>query len=61
VSEVVIKYISESEDMKISGDGMRAIRRHGGGVLVMTYGLQRKDFKKIRILLAAEGIFVLRT
>jgi hypothetical protein len=24
----------------------------------MIYGVQRKDFKKIRILLAAEGIFV---
>jgi hypothetical protein len=55
--EMVIKYISESEDMKNSGDGMRAIRRHGGPVLVI-YGVQRKDFKKIRILLAAEGIFV---
>ena len=51
------KYIKESEDMKNTGDGMRAIRRHGGTVLVI-YGVQRKDFKKIRILLAAEGIFV---
>jgi hypothetical protein len=55
--EMVIKYISESKDMKNTGDGMRAIRRHGGTVL-MIYGVQRKDFKKIRILLAAEGIFV---
>ena len=54
---MVIKYIKESEDMKESGDGMRAIRRHGGTVL-MIYGVQRKDFKKIRILLAAEGTFV---
>jgi hypothetical protein len=54
---MVIKYINESEDMKKSGDGMRAIRRHGGTVL-MIYGVQRKDFKKIRILLAAEGVFV---
>ena len=54
---MVIKYINESEDMKNTGDGMRAIRRHGGAVL-MIYGVQRKDFKKIRILLAAEGIFV---
>jgi hypothetical protein len=43
--------------MKNLGDGMRAIRRHGGTALVI-YGVQRKDFKKIRILLAAEGIFV---
>jgi hypothetical protein len=29
--EMVIKYIiNESEEMKNSGDGMRAIRRHGG-------------------------------
>ena len=54
---MVTKYIKESEDMKNTGDGMRAIRRHGGTVL-MIYGVQRKDFKKIRILLAAEGIFV---
>jgi hypothetical protein len=54
---MVIKYINELEDMKKSGDGMRAIRRHGGTVL-MIYGVQRKDFKKIRILLAAEGVFV---
>jgi hypothetical protein len=55
--EVVTKYISDSEEMKNTGDGMRAIRRHGGAVL-MIYGVQRKDFKKIRILLAAEEIFV---
>jgi hypothetical protein len=55
--EMVTKYIKESEDMKNTGDGMRAIRRHGGTVL-MIYGVQRKDFKKIRILLAAEGFFV---
>jgi hypothetical protein len=55
--EMVTKYIKESEDMKNTGGGMRAIRRHGGTVLVI-YGVQRKDFKKIRILLAAEGIFV---
>jgi hypothetical protein len=54
---MVTKCIKESEDMKNTGDGMRAIRRHGGTVLVI-YGVQRKDFKKIRILLAAEGIFV---
>jgi hypothetical protein len=55
--EMAIKYIKESEAIKNSGDGMRAIRRHGGTVL-MIYGVQRKDYKKIRILLAAEGIFV---
>jgi hypothetical protein len=54
---VAIKYINESEYIKNTGDGMRAIRRHGGTVL-MVYGVQRKYFKKIRILLAAEGIFV---
>jgi hypothetical protein len=55
--EVVIKYINESEEIKNSGDGMRAIRRHGGTILVVC-GAQRRDFKKIRLLLAAEGIFV---
>jgi hypothetical protein len=55
--EMVIKYISDSEEMKNTGDGMRATRRHGGTVL-MIYGVQRKDFKKIRALLAAEEIFV---
>jgi hypothetical protein len=55
--EMVTKYINESEEMKNTGDGMRAIRRHGGAVL-MIYGVQRKDFKKIRLLLAAEEIFV---
>jgi hypothetical protein len=36
---------------------MRAIRRHEETVLVI-YGVQWKDFKKIRILLAAKGVFV---
>jgi hypothetical protein len=54
---MVTKYIKDSEDMKNTGDGMRAIRRHGGPVF-RRYGVQRKDFKEIRILLAAEGIFV---
>jgi hypothetical protein len=49
---MVNKYINESEEMKNSGDGMRAIRRHGGGAV------QRRDFKKIRLPLAAEGIFI---
>jgi hypothetical protein len=56
--EMVTKYIKESEDIKNTGDGMRAIRRHRGTVL-MIYGVERKDFKKIRILLAAEGIFII--
>jgi hypothetical protein len=30
--EMVTKYINESEEMKNTGDGMRAIRRHGGAV-----------------------------
>jgi hypothetical protein len=30
--------------VKNTGDGMGAIRRHGGTVLVI-YGVQRKDFK----------------
>jgi hypothetical protein len=52
--EMATKYITESEDIKNTGDGMRAIRRHGGTVVLVIYGLQRKDFKKIRILLAAD-------
>ena len=36
--EMVTKYINESEDMKNTGDGMRAIRRHGGTVLTI-YGV----------------------
>jgi hypothetical protein len=55
--EMVTKYISDSEEMKNTGDGMRATRRHGGTAL-MIQGVQRKGFKKIRILLAAEEIFV---
>jgi hypothetical protein len=55
--EMVTKYIKEPEDMKNTGDGMGASRCHEGTVL-MIYGVQRKDFKKIRILLAAEGTFV---
>jgi hypothetical protein len=45
------KYIKEPEDKKFSGDGVRAMRRHGG-TMVMTYGV------KMRVLLAAAGIFV---
>jgi hypothetical protein len=33
--EMVNKYINEPEETKNSGDGMRAIRRHGGTVLVV--------------------------
>jgi hypothetical protein len=51
------KYIKESEDKKFSGDDMRAMRRHGD-TTVMTYGVKRRDFKKMGILLAAAGIFV---
>ena len=55
--EMATKYIKESEDKKISGYGVRAMRRHGGTV-VMAYGVKRRDFKKMRVLLAAAGIFV---
>jgi hypothetical protein len=51
------KYIRESEDKKFSGGGVRAMRRHGG-TTVMTYGVKRRDFKKMRVLLAAAGILV---
>ena len=43
--------------MKISGGGLRAMRRHGG-TAVMIYGVKRKDLKKMRVLLAAADIFV---
>jgi hypothetical protein len=43
--EMAIKCINESEDMKNSGDGMRAIRCHGGTVLVI-YGLKEKNSRK---------------
>jgi hypothetical protein len=55
--EMASRYIKESEDMKDSGDGMRAMRRHGGTVVII-YGVKRKDFKKMRIMLAAEEVFV---
>jgi hypothetical protein len=32
--EMVTKHVKESEDMKILGDGVRALRRHGGTVVV---------------------------
>jgi hypothetical protein len=51
------EYIKESEDKKISGCGVPAMRRHGG-TMVMAYGFKRRDFKKMRVLLAAAGIFV---
>ena len=31
--EMVTKYVKESEDMKILGDGVWALRRHGGTVV----------------------------
>jgi hypothetical protein len=37
------KYIRESEDKKFSGGGVRAMRRHGGTV-VIAYGFKRRDF-----------------
>jgi hypothetical protein len=55
--EMATEYIKESEDKKISGGGVRAMRRHGG-TAVMAYGFKRRDFKKMRVLLAAAGIFV---
>jgi hypothetical protein len=54
---MVTKYIKESEDMKILGDGVWALRRHGGTVVVIC-GVKRRDFKKMGVLLAAAGIFV---
>jgi hypothetical protein len=33
------------------------MRRHGGTILLI-YGVKRRDLKKIRVLLAAAGIFV---
>jgi hypothetical protein len=39
--------------MKILGGGVWALRRHGGIVVVVIYGVKRRDFKKMRALLAA--------
>jgi hypothetical protein len=55
--EVVTKYIKESEDMKNLGDGLWALRRHDGTIVVI-YGVKRRDSKKMRVLLVAAGIFV---
>jgi hypothetical protein len=55
--EMATKYIKESEDKQISGGGVRAMRRHGG-TMVLAYGVKRRDFKNMRVLLAAAGIFV---
>jgi hypothetical protein len=44
--------------MKFLGGGMWALRRHGGTVAAV-YGIKRRDSKKMRVLLAAAGIFVL--
>ena len=38
--EVVTRYIKESEDMKTLGDGVWALRRHGGTIAVI-YGVKR--------------------
>ena len=38
--EVVTRYIKESEDMKTLGDGVWALRRHGGTIVVI-YGVKR--------------------
>jgi hypothetical protein len=51
------EYIKVSEDKKFLGYGVRAMRRHGG-TMVMAYGFKRRDFKKMRALLAAAGICV---
>jgi hypothetical protein len=55
--EMVTKHVKESEDMKILGDGVWALRRHGGTIVVIC-GVKRRYFKKMRVLLAAAGIFV---
>jgi hypothetical protein len=33
--EMATRYIKESEDMKILGDGVWALRRHGGTIVVI--------------------------
>ena len=43
--EMAAKYIKESEDKKISGDGMRAMRRHGG-TIVMACGVKGETSRK---------------
>jgi hypothetical protein len=40
--EMATKYIKELEDKKISGGGVRAMRRHGG-TIAMAYGLKMRD------------------
>jgi hypothetical protein len=46
-----IKYIKESEDIQILGDGVWALRRRGGTTVVVIYGVKRKDSRKMRVLL----------
>jgi hypothetical protein len=55
--EMATKHTKESEDKKISGDCVWAMRCHGG-TIVMAFGVKMRDFKKMRVLLAAAGIFV---
>jgi hypothetical protein len=43
--EMATKYTKEPEDKNISGGGVRAMRRHGG-TIVMAYGVKMRDFKK---------------
>ena len=54
---MVTKHTRESEDIKKIGDGVWALRRHGG-IIVVICGVKRRYFKKMRVLLAAAGIFV---
>jgi hypothetical protein len=56
--EMVIKCINESEDIKNSGDGMRAIRRHGGTLLIIYVVSKGRISRKSGFcwLLTAEGI-----
>jgi hypothetical protein len=39
------KYIKEPEDMKSLGDGVWALRRHGGTIVVI-YGVKRRDLQE---------------
>jgi hypothetical protein len=57
--EMATKYIKESEDKKISGGGVWAMRRHGG-TIVMAFGVKMRGFKKMRALLAAQREYLYR-
>ena len=52
-----MSYINCPEEMKIIADGSRPMKRWEG-TCVMAYGVEGNDFKKIRALLAAHGIYV---